>query len=123
CGVESRVELELANRGSRPTPVVTIRDPFDRGRRQARFLLPPLRRNEAARAAYRLPTDRRGVFPIGPLSATVSDPFGLAEVRRRVAPETELTVYPRVDPIVALPQTLGHDLHAGADHPTAVGLA
>jgi len=123
CGVDSRVELELVNRGGRGTPVVTIRDPFDRGRRQARFLVPPLRRGEAARAAYRLPTERRGVFPIGPMSATVADPFGLAARTRRIATETELTVYPRVDPIVALPQTIGHDPHAGADHPTAVGLA
>src|SRR5439155_763161 len=100
---------------ARGTPVVTIRDPFDRGRRQARFLVPPLRRGEAARGAYRLPTERRGVFPIGPMSATVADPFGLAARTRRIATETELTVYPRVDPIVALPQTIGHDPHAGAD--------
>ena len=123
CGSDSRVELVLANEGRRTTPVLTVRDPFDRGRRQARFLLAGLRPGESGRAAYRLPTERRGVFPIGPLSATRADPFGLAEVTWRVATPTELTVYPHIDRIVPVPHTLGHDPHAGAEHPTAVGLA
>ena len=123
AGTDSRVELELANRGARSTPVLTVRDPFDRGRRQARFLLGPLHPNTSSRAAYRLPTDRRGVFEIGPLEITNLDSFGLASTRQVVAPATELTVYPALDAIVALPQTQGHDPLAGADHPTALGVA
>ena len=123
AGTDSRVELELANRSTRATPVLTVRDPFDRGRRQARFLLGPLHANTSSRAAYRLPTDRRGVFEIGPLEITNLDSFGLASTRQVVAPATELTVYPALDAIVALPQTQGHDPLAGADHPTALGVA
>jgi uncharacterized protein (DUF58 family) len=74
-----------------------------------------------ARAAYRLPTERRGVFEIGPLTAHLRDPFGLAENVVEAAPATKLTVYPKVVPIEPLPHTLGHDPHAGADHPTALG--
>ena len=92
AGTDSRVELELANRSTRATPVLTVRDPFDRGRRQARFLLGPLHPNTSSRAAYRLPTDRRGVFEIGPLEITNLDSFGLASTRQVVAPATELTV-------------------------------
>jgi uncharacterized protein (DUF58 family) len=123
AGTDSRVELELANLSTRTTPVLTVRDPFDRGRRQARFLLGPLRPSTSSRAAYRLPTDRRGVFEIGPLEVTHLDSFGLASTRQVVAPATELTVYPALDPIVPLPQTQGHDPLAGADHPTALGVA
>ena len=43
----------------------------------ARLLLAPLHAGEEARAAYRFPTDRRGRFEVGPLRATVTDPFGL----------------------------------------------
>src|SRR5207237_9052701 len=39
AGSDSRVEVVLANRRAPPTPGVTIRDPFDHGRRQARFLV------------------------------------------------------------------------------------
>ena len=37
---------------------------------------------EEARAAYRFPTDRRGRFEIGPLRATLTDPFGLVAASR-----------------------------------------
>ena len=121
AGGASRVELALRNVGARRTPVVLVRDPFDEGRRQARFLLAPVHPGEVARAAYRLPTEKRGVFTIGPLELEVSDSFGLTSVVNEIAPSTQLTVYPRTDRIVPLPHTRGHDPHAGADHPTALG--
>ena len=43
-----------------------------------RGALPPLPPGETAKAAYRLPTNRRGRFRIGPLAVSASDPFGLA---------------------------------------------
>jgi len=121
AGQASRVELSVRNTNRRRSPVVIVRDPFDRGRRWARFLLAPLQPGETARAAYRLPTERRGVFELGPLSAQLRDPFGLAQSVSDAAPATKLTVYPKVVPIEPLPHTLGHDPHAGADHATALG--
>ena len=121
AGQASRVELAVRNVGRRRSPVVVVRDPFDRGRRWARFLLAPLQPGETARAAYRLPTERRGVFEIGPLAVHLRDPFGLANNVADAAPATRLTVYPKVVPIDPLPRTVGHDPHAGADHPTAIG--
>src|SRR4051812_19135442 len=123
AGTESRVELVVENVGSRRTPVFGLRDPFDGGRRQARFLVSPLATDEVARAAYRLPTERRGVYTIGPLEASVTDPFGLAARTVHVAPVSELTVYPKIDPIAALPHMRGDDPLAGADHPTGVALS
>lgn len=121
AGTDSRVELAVRNTGYRRTPVLTVRDPFDGGRRQARFFLAPLHPGETARAAYRVPTDRRGVYSLGPLEVQFTDAFGLAAVSRVVAPATQLTVYPRVDPVVPPPLTFGHDPYAGADHPSALG--
>lgn len=123
AGTESRVELIVRNAGSRRTPVFGLRDPFDGGRRQARFLVSPLTPGESARAAYRLPTERRGIFSLGPLEASVTDPFGLAARTLRVAPASELTVYPHIDSIAALPHTRGDDPLSGADHPTGVALS
>ena len=123
AGVASRVDLAVTNRGTRRSPVLAARDPFDEGRRWARFQIAPLRPGEQARAAYRLPTERRGVFGLGPLTLVVGDPFGIATASVDAAPETKLTVFPRVDVIEAMPHTLGHDPHAGADHATALGLS
>src|SRR5437870_13921923 len=85
AGGSSRVELTVGNGGRRRTPVLTLRDPFDGGRRWARFPLAPLRPGEEARAAYRLPTDDRGIYSLGPLEVVLTDPFGLASSGRQAA--------------------------------------
>lgn len=118
AGTFSRVDLELRNDGRRPTPVLQIRDSFDGGRRSARFLAAPVRPGEQRRAAYRLPTEHRGIFDVGPLEVGVADPFGLASATATAAGITQLTVYPRIDRIRALPQTMGNDPHAAAHRPT-----
>jgi uncharacterized protein (DUF58 family) len=120
AGTPSRVELRVRNRASRRTPVLRLFDPVS-GTRGAELLLAPLEPLGTARAAYRLPTERRGIIGVGPLQVVVDDPFGLASIGTRAAPRTELTVYPRVDDVVPLPYTTGHDPHAGAEHPTALG--
>jgi uncharacterized protein (DUF58 family) len=113
-GHEGRVDLTVWPT-TRATPTMAISDAFDGGRRAARFLLAPLHEGEEARAAYRFPTDRRGRFEIGPLRATVSDPFGLVERARRVMATEDVVVYPRVHDIVPPPEVGGLDLDR--DHP------
>ena len=116
----SRVELALINQARRRSPVLGVRDPFDGGARWAKFQVAPLAPGELARAAYRLPTDQRGVFDLGPLSVRVSDPFGIAARHTFAAPATRLTVYPRVDAIAAMPTSQGDDPLAGQEHPHAL---
>ena len=123
AGTPSRVELAVRNTASSRSPVLTARDPFDGGRRWARFLLAPLTAGETARAAYRLPTDRRGIYDLGPLELELADPLRLAATSLVAAPITKLTVYPHIDEIAALPLTRGNDPMAGADHPTALSHA
>jgi uncharacterized protein (DUF58 family) len=120
AGSSSRVELSVRNTSTRRSPVLSARDPFDRGRRWARFLLAPLAPGEVARAAYRLPTDARGVFDLGPLEVQLADPFGLTMTAFTAAPATKLTVYPRVDVVEALPLAQGNDPYAGADQASSL---
>lgn len=118
-GVEGRVDLLVEQPGGRAAPTLALSDEFDGGRRSARFLLPPAAPDEPARAAYRIPTERRGRFELGPLRATVSDPFGLASVTRRVLGTEEVIVYPRVHDILPVPETGGDELDR--DQPRAHG--
>ncbi len=74
-GGEARVDLEV--RAGAAAPQVTVTDAFDDGRRAARFIVPALERGQSARAAYRVPTDRRGRFRVGPAVVGIADPFGL----------------------------------------------
>lgn len=123
AGGHGRVELSVRNVDSRRSPVLAARDPFDDGHRWARFHIAPLRPGEMVRAAYRLPTGQRGIFPLGPLELALTDPFGLATASRACAPEATLTVYPRIDEIRPLPQARGADPNGSTGQPslTAAG--
>jgi uncharacterized protein (DUF58 family) len=123
AGGASRVELSLRNVDRIRSPVLAARDPFDGGRRWARFHVAPLAPGETVRAAYRLPTGERGVFPLGPLEIELMDPFGLARRSTEAAPEAVLTVYPRVEEVRALPLATGTEPTASSGRPaiTAVG--
>jgi len=100
-GSEGRIDLIVENLGTRATPLLSATDWFDEGRRAARFLVPPLAPGAIARAAYRIPTRRRGRYRVGPLSIAVTDPFGVARRGEPSAGEAELVVRPRIHDIVA----------------------
>ncbi|MRX45151.1 DUF58 domain-containing protein [Agromyces kandeliae] len=48
---------------------------------------------------YRMRTPRRGVFDVGPLRVSVTDPFGLARIDRVAGGARDLVVTPRVTPL------------------------
>jgi len=110
-GSEGRIDLLVENLGRRSTPLLAATDWFDEGRRAARFLVPPLAAGATARAAYRIPTRRRGRYRVGPLSVAVTDPFGLARRSERSAGDAELVVRPRVYEILA-PVAVGSRISA-----------
>jgi uncharacterized protein (DUF58 family) len=112
-GSEGRIDLLVENLGSRPTPLLAATDWFDEGRRAARFLVPPLAAGATARAAYRIPTRRRGRYRVGPIAIGVTDPFGVARRNEPRADQAELVVRPRVYDIVA-PVAVGSRI--SADH-------
>lgn len=95
-GDDARVELRVTGTDTSPSALVTLTDEFDGGRRAARFLVPPLRRGDVARAAYRIPTEARGRFEIGPLTLTVTEPFGLVRRRFVLVHRDVAVVWPRI---------------------------
>jgi len=110
-GSEGRIDLLVENLGTRATPLLAATDWFDEGRRAARFLVPPLAAGATARAAYRIPTRRRGRYRVGPLAVAVTDPFGVARRSEPSTGEAELIVRPRVHDIVA-PVAVGSRISA-----------
>ena len=104
-GGDARVDLELVALAR--SPQVTITDAFDDGRRAARFLTPALERGQRGRAAYRIPTDRRGRFSIGPAIVGIADPFGLTARVVQLDGADEVVVAPRVHELRAARGTPG----------------
>lgn len=107
-GGTSRVDLEIANTGQRSTPLVTLHDPVS-GTVGATVAVAPLRRGDHQAASYRLPTTRRGLVHVGPLSGVLHDPFGLARRRFDVAGPVALTVLPALEPTAADGPGVGRD--------------
>ncbi|HVN50223.1 MAG TPA: DUF58 domain-containing protein [Acidimicrobiales bacterium] len=120
AGTPSRVDVRVHNRGGGRSPLLSLHDAVS-GTRGARLLVGPLAPGESARAAYRLPTERRGILTIGPLEVELSDPFGMARLTMTASGASELTVYPHVDELDPLPMTTGNDPLAGAEHPNSLG--
>ena len=97
-----RVELIATNTGTLRSPLLAVSTTFASGQRYARFLLAPLAPEARVEAGFRLPTDRRGVFTLGPLVVERSDVFGLVARRTNAMPATKLTVFPRIDHVASM---------------------
>jgi uncharacterized protein (DUF58 family) len=106
-GGEARVDLEVEDLGPGDVPQLLLTDIFDGGRRAARFLVPSLKRGQRARAAYRVPTARRGRYALGPITCTITDPFGLARKSWATGPADEVTICPRVHDLRPAPGAPG----------------
>ena len=114
AGNPSTVEVQVRNRSKRSTPVLRLRDPVT-GTAGADLLLAPIPMANSSRVAFRLPTSKRGLVTVGPMTVEIADPFGLASSRTSAAPAVEITVLPRVDDIPPLPRTVGPDPDGGAE--------
>src|SRR5918912_731662 len=95
-------------------------DSFDAGRRVARFLVPPMAPGETAEAAYRLPTGRRGIYSVGPLTISVTDPFGVAEATVTAAGMDRFVVYPRVEDVLPVPGSSTREARMGSSQASRV---
>jgi uncharacterized protein (DUF58 family) len=121
-GSDGRIDLRVDNLGRRPSPLLVATDWFDEGRRAARFLVSPLQPGATARAAYRVPTRRRGRYRVGPLAISVSDAFGLARRELPSVADSEVLVRPRVYDIVA-PVAVGSRIAGDSDLPAPRAMA
>lgn len=114
-GDPCEIRLVTRNPHHRASPVTTLDDRVGR-HGNAQLVLAPLGPGERCVATYSLPTSRRGVHHVGPLTSTVQDPFGL--VRRARTDDRVLTVMvlPRTWALGSMPAAPGdepeHGTHA-----------
>lgn len=102
AGSPLRVAIEVHNTSRSPASLVMLEDrlPASLGR-AARAVLGGLRGRQRQTISYTVHCGRRGRFHIGPLVASVTDPFGLAQRKHEFADVHELIVYPHVDDLRA----------------------
>lgn len=92
-GDPARVDIQVTNVGRRRSPHLQLWEPVgDNG--GAPMQLAPLAPGEAASAAYRVPTSRRGLLRTGPLRAQRRDVLGLCVRTTHLAGLDEVLVVP-----------------------------
>jgi uncharacterized protein (DUF58 family) len=97
AGQAATVTVDLANVTRLPTGLLLAEDtiPYSLGTRP-RFVLDRIEPGGSRRISYRLRSDHRGKYAIGPLHVRVADVFGLVRLGRSVALPGTLVVTPAI---------------------------
>ncbi len=119
AGETAATELTITNQGRRTTGSSVVYERI--GDRQVPIQLPPLEPGESVIIDHPLPTDRRGIFTIGPLLVHRSDPLGLAKRGDTSSGLSQLIVYPNVHPVSPFPAGLRRDLEGIPSGEAAAG--
>ncbi|WP_432072509.1 DUF58 domain-containing protein [Streptomyces wuyuanensis] len=100
AGSEARVHLRLDNVSRLPTGLLMLQDhvPYVLGPRP-RFVLDRVEPGGRREVSYRVRSDLRGRYPLGPLQLRLNDPFGMCELTRSFSSSDTLTVIPRTEPL------------------------
>lgn len=115
-GDTTTVTLLLHNRGSRPLRHINLADEVQ-GLGLATFEISSLRAGESATATYRVTCRPRGIYEVGPATASTMDPLGLAELPASPGPVDRIVVYPTVEEFSGFPITRGQDPALNASRP------
>lgn len=118
-GSVTRVELAIRN-GPAKTPVMRMTDHVQ-GTAGAQLLVSPLASNDITRAAYRLPTERRGIVTLGPVDFMATDAFGLAVRKFRAPVLNQIVVYPEVVPIPPAPPSAASERRLSSKQQQYIG--
>ncbi|MFF3688453.1 DUF58 domain-containing protein [Streptomyces sp. NPDC002187] len=102
-GSEARVHLRMDNVSRMPTGLLMLQDhvPYVLGPRP-RFVLDRVEAGGRREVSYRVRSDLRGRYPLGPLQLRLSDPFGMCELTRSFSAFDTLTVIPRTEALPAV---------------------
>lgn len=93
-GEPARVDIQLANLGRQASPYLQLWEPVGHNG-GAPMQLARLGPGQAASAAYRVPTTRRGLIRTGPLRALRRDVLGLSQRSTTLAGTEEVLIVPR----------------------------
>ncbi|WP_232248401.1 DUF58 domain-containing protein [Streptacidiphilus rugosus] len=123
AGQEARVHLRVDNVSRVPTGLLMLEDrvPYVLGPRP-RFVLDRVEPRGHREVSYRVRSDLRGRYPLGPLQLRLGDPFGLCELTRSFTASDLLTVVPQVQSLPPVKLT-GEWAGFGDSQARAVALA
>ncbi|MFN0089438.1 MAG: DUF58 domain-containing protein [Acidimicrobiales bacterium] len=112
-GKAATAVLTVTNRSRRRSPSMVALETF--GDTVVPVAVPSLEPGATFSRPYKLPTDRRGVYQVGPLLVSRSDPFAFVRFGQRQRSFETLWVHPATYSVTPFPAGQAHDL----DGPTS----
>lgn len=100
-GDELPLELRMENHGLLPVPWLGITDKSEGAEPYGTFISVGPFRYKMVR--HRVPLNRRGRYPLGPMALAYGDPFGIFRGVRTLTGKHPVAVYPRVEPLGSFP--------------------
>ncbi len=100
-GESSVSEITVTNTGSRRNSTIAVSNQM--AGRQFTLDVDPLAPGESTTTTMVLPTDRRGVFTVGPLRIERTDPFGFTRTVTHLGSSPQLVVHPTIHQMPPLP--------------------
>lgn len=107
-GQPASAELTVVNEARRRSPAMVALEQF--GTSAVEVAIPSLEPGGVHRKPYRLPTERRGVFNVGPLMVSRSDPFSIMQTGQDQRSIERLWVHPATHLVTPFPSGRARDL-------------
>lgn len=100
-GETVKIKLQVDNKGLLPAPWVGLRDslPLALGGIQPFQRVTGFGAHEGAQFEYSIEARKRGVYPVGPLTISTGDLFGINDSAQKEIPQQIITVYPKIVPL------------------------
>lgn len=120
AGEEARITLRVDNQALVPSGLLLAEDTLPRGMSaRPRFVVDRLEPRGRREVFYRVRSQVRGKYKIGPLKLRLADPFGMCELSRSYAGTDDLIVIPLVEQLPFV--VLGGEWTGGSDsHPSSI---
>lgn len=107
-GSPAQAVLTVTNRSRRRSPQMVVLEHF--GDSVVPVTVPSLAKGASHTRPYALPTDRRGVFQVGPMTVSRSDPFQVVQAGQAQRSTETLWVHPITHDVAPFPNGRNRDL-------------
>ncbi len=105
AGEVAHVEVEIGNAGRRTGTLLLEEELSPVLRPHPRFVVEPMAPGATTLRHYRIQTENRGRYPVGPMHIKVADPLGMVDIDQVLPSSASILVTPRTEPLPQIPLT------------------